>query len=400
MCPWNVHSSVPCSWHACTAVRIPTRTPRATRVCVQAVAGHGAGAGEGSPGCGVRHSPVATCAPRHQGSPQPQGTVSPCRDPQAGRAVPPLCPTLLRACSSLALAPPCRVSGANGHPGVGTEPGIYASSVCPAHSLSIYPPRMCIFCLSLRLAVCSARPGSPATTHTLSSQPLCASLTSVCVRLTDVYVLCLPVRHVFPLRLSVCPVHTVCPSTRLPPWHRPRPTAVPARPRAACPRLPGRASHPVLTRGVCPCPSVPGRAPRRRLVLTLCLCSPSLPSLPQLAPPAPTPAPPAPATRAPHTHCCPVSPPPPEAATPCIKAISPSEGWTTGGATVIVIGDNFFDGLQVVFGTMLVWSEVRHGAGGGACPAEGSAPPSPRSSSRLTPSGCRPPRGTSPVWWR
>lgn len=50
--------------------------------------------------------------------------------------------------------------------------------------------------------------------------------------------------------------------------------------------------------------------------------------------------------------------PPPAAATPCIKAISPSEGWTTGGATVIVIGDNFFDGLQVVFGTMLVWSEV------------------------------------------
>nr|XP_020861107.1 transcription factor COE4 isoform X2 [Phascolarctos cinereus] len=49
---------------------------------------------------------------------------------------------------------------------------------------------------------------------------------------------------------------------------------------------------------------------------------------------------------------------PSEAATPCIKAISPSEGWTTGGATVIVIGDNFFDGLQVVFGTMLVWSEL------------------------------------------
>ncbi|XP_044537437.1 transcription factor COE4 isoform X10 [Gracilinanus agilis] len=49
---------------------------------------------------------------------------------------------------------------------------------------------------------------------------------------------------------------------------------------------------------------------------------------------------------------------PSPAATPCIKAISPSEGWTTGGATVIVIGDNFFDGLQVVFGTMLVWSEL------------------------------------------
>ncbi|XP_052470466.1 transcription factor COE1-A-like isoform X3 [Carassius gibelio] len=47
-----------------------------------------------------------------------------------------------------------------------------------------------------------------------------------------------------------------------------------------------------------------------------------------------------------------------EHATPCIKAISPSEGWTTGGATVIIIGDNFFDGLQVIFGTMLVWSEL------------------------------------------
>uniref|UniRef100_A0A8C8IM60 IPT/TIG domain-containing protein n=1 Tax=Oncorhynchus tshawytscha TaxID=74940 RepID=A0A8C8IM60_ONCTS len=37
---------------------------------------------------------------------------------------------------------------------------------------------------------------------------------------------------------------------------------------------------------------------------------------------------------------------------------SPSEGWTTGGATVIIIGENFFDGLQVIFGTMLVWSEL------------------------------------------
>ncbi|XP_017149533.1 transcription factor collier isoform X3 [Drosophila miranda] len=50
--------------------------------------------------------------------------------------------------------------------------------------------------------------------------------------------------------------------------------------------------------------------------------------------------------------------PPLPVATPCIKAISPSEGWTTGGATVIIVGDNFFDGLQVVFGTMLVWSEL------------------------------------------
>jgi hypothetical protein len=50
--------------------------------------------------------------------------------------------------------------------------------------------------------------------------------------------------------------------------------------------------------------------------------------------------------------------PPLPVATPCIKAISPSEGWTSGGSIVIIIGDNFFDGLQVVFGSMLVWSEV------------------------------------------
>ncbi|XP_042200410.1 transcription factor COE2 [Callorhinchus milii] len=48
----------------------------------------------------------------------------------------------------------------------------------------------------------------------------------------------------------------------------------------------------------------------------------------------------------------------PTEATPSIKAVSPSEGWTTGGAMVIIIGDNFFDGLQVLFGTMLVWSEL------------------------------------------
>jgi len=46
------------------------------------------------------------------------------------------------------------------------------------------------------------------------------------------------------------------------------------------------------------------------------------------------------------------------AATPTIKAICPSEGWTSGGTTVMIVGDNFFDGLQVVFGSMLVWSEV------------------------------------------
>lgn len=50
------------------------------------------------------------------------------------------------------------------------------------------------------------------------------------------------------------------------------------------------------------------------------------------------------------------------AAAPTIKAINPSEGWTAGGATVIIVGDNFFDGLQVIFGSMVVWSEVRRHA--------------------------------------
>ena len=43
---------------------------------------------------------------------------------------------------------------------------------------------------------------------------------------------------------------------------------------------------------------------------------------------------------------------------PQIKAISPSEGWTAGGQTVVIIGENFFDGLQVIFGTIPVWSEL------------------------------------------
>lgn len=41
-----------------------------------------------------------------------------------------------------------------------------------------------------------------------------------------------------------------------------------------------------------------------------------------------------------------------------LPACTPSEGWTKGGDSVIIIGDNFFDGLQVIFGTMLVWSEL------------------------------------------
>ena len=43
---------------------------------------------------------------------------------------------------------------------------------------------------------------------------------------------------------------------------------------------------------------------------------------------------------------------------PTIKAICPNEGWATGGTNVVIIGENFFDGLQVVFGSLIVWSEV------------------------------------------
>ncbi len=32
---------------------------------------------------------------------------------------------------------------------------------------------------------------------------------------------------------------------------------------------------------------------------------------------------------------------------PQIKAVCPSEGWTQGGQTIVVIGTDFFEGLQV-----------------------------------------------------
>ncbi|XP_015789518.1 transcription factor collier [Tetranychus urticae] len=48
----------------------------------------------------------------------------------------------------------------------------------------------------------------------------------------------------------------------------------------------------------------------------------------------------------------------PYSATPSIKSIFPSEGWTNGGSQVVIIGDNFFEGLQAVFGTTLVWTEL------------------------------------------
>nr|CDJ92825.1 Cell surface receptor IPT TIG domain containing protein [Haemonchus contortus] len=43
---------------------------------------------------------------------------------------------------------------------------------------------------------------------------------------------------------------------------------------------------------------------------------------------------------------------------PVIKALCPSEGWIQGGTQVIVIGENFFEGLQIAFGSTTVWSEL------------------------------------------
>ena len=45
-------------------------------------------------------------------------------------------------------------------------------------------------------------------------------------------------------------------------------------------------------------------------------------------------------------------------ATPIIEAINPAEGWTTGGATVVIVGDNFFEGIDVGFDGSLVHTEV------------------------------------------
>lgn len=39
-------------------------------------------------------------------------------------------------------------------------------------------------------------------------------------------------------------------------------------------------------------------------------------------------------------------------------SIYPSDGWITGSTRVTVIGVNFFEGLDVVFGTVPVQSEV------------------------------------------
>ncbi|XP_031467512.1 vegetative cell wall protein gp1-like, partial [Phasianus colchicus] len=173
--------------------------------------------------------------------------------------------------------------------------------------------------------------------------------------------------------------HAQCPS--VPPYTLP-PSALSPSP-SPCPSVPPCPPQPSSTHGVrlslhtlsllqhCPhphsrCPSVP---PCTLFLLQHCphpmvsVC-PSTCSLPYSTVPMVSvcPSVPSPAR---FVSVCPstpplLSPPPcaPPAAAPCIKAISPSEGWTTGGATVILIGDNFFDGLQVVFGSVLVWSEL------------------------------------------
>ena len=43
-------------------------------------------------------------------------------------------------------------------------------------------------------------------------------------------------------------------------------------------------------------------------------------------------------------------------AVPVIKAMIPNEGWITGGMHVVILGENFFEGIQVIFGSFLVWS--------------------------------------------
>ena len=43
---------------------------------------------------------------------------------------------------------------------------------------------------------------------------------------------------------------------------------------------------------------------------------------------------------------------------PMIKAICPNEGPVTGGTTLVIIGENFIDGIQVLFGSVLIWPEI------------------------------------------
>jgi hypothetical protein len=44
---------------------------------------------------------------------------------------------------------------------------------------------------------------------------------------------------------------------------------------------------------------------------------------------------------------------------PYIIAVHPPEGWITGGTKVCIVGMNFYEGVEVVFGTLPATAEVR-----------------------------------------
>lgn len=44
---------------------------------------------------------------------------------------------------------------------------------------------------------------------------------------------------------------------------------------------------------------------------------------------------------------------------PYIIAVHPPEGWITGGTKVCIVGMNFYEGVEVVFGTLPASSEVK-----------------------------------------
>ena len=43
---------------------------------------------------------------------------------------------------------------------------------------------------------------------------------------------------------------------------------------------------------------------------------------------------------------------------PYIITVYPAEGWTTGGTRLCIVGMNFYEGVEVVFGTLPASSEV------------------------------------------
>ena len=47
-----------------------------------------------------------------------------------------------------------------------------------------------------------------------------------------------------------------------------------------------------------------------------------------------------------------------ESGDPLVLAISPSEGWSMGGQTVVIIGENLCEGLHVLFGSQAVYSQL------------------------------------------